>query len=161
MIPEADAALALLLSIHEGDPWHGPSTMQLLRGVGAADAVRSPAAGVHSIWQLVLHMTAWTREVASRLAGADAKDPVEGDWPPVAHTSDSRWREAVRALDEAHRALAVAARAVPDDRWAAIVRDRRGGAGAAEITRLATLRGLAAHDAYHGGQIGLLRKWLA
>jgi uncharacterized damage-inducible protein DinB len=161
MHPAAKQALDLVVSVHGGnDPWHGLSTMQQLEGVSAADASASPAPGMHSIWQVVLHMTAWTREIASRLAGHPAKEPREGDWPEVGEPIEARWREAVADLDSAHREVAEAATSAPDSRWDTLVPDPRPVPQGGRYSHLETLEGLAAHHAYHGGQIGLLKKWL-
>jgi len=47
-----------LLREHTGDPWHGSSVTALLRGVTAAQAASRAVPHVHTVWQLVLHMTA-------------------------------------------------------------------------------------------------------
>ena len=49
---------------HSGDPWHGSPMMTILDGIDATRAARKPIAGGHSIWELVLHVTGWKREVA-------------------------------------------------------------------------------------------------
>lgn len=40
----------------EGEAWHGPSVLEILEGVTAAQAAAHPIAGAHSIWELVLHL---------------------------------------------------------------------------------------------------------
>lgn len=162
MNPHASRALELVLSVYDGEPWHGPSIASTLAGVTAAQASERPARGVHSIWELVLHLSAWTREVASRLAGNAAKDPAEGDWPSAAQGSEDAWQSALRALHEAQRELEAAAGHVADSRWDARVAETREAlAGFAGATHLETLEGLAAHHAYHAGQIAMLKKWLS
>ena len=42
----------------EGEAWHGPSVLALLDGVTAQQAAAYPIPGAHSIWELVLHLTA-------------------------------------------------------------------------------------------------------
>lgn len=157
MHPDAARALALVHQVHGGEPWHGFSTQRILDGVSAADAAARPAGGAHSIWEIVLHMTAWTHEVASRLSGHEPGDPAEGDWPPTGETTEPRWRAALAALDAAQRELSETAAAVPDARWSERigVPDRALGTGG---TPLETLEGLAVHHGYHGGQIALLKR---
>ena len=41
-----------------GESWHGPSVREVLAGVSAADAAAHPIAGAHSIWKIVLYLTA-------------------------------------------------------------------------------------------------------
>jgi uncharacterized damage-inducible protein DinB len=160
MLTAARRALDRVLDVHGGDPWHGSSTAHLLEGLTARQASARPGPGIHSVWEIVLHMTAWTREVTSRLEGAEAKSPADGDWPAVGATTRTRWREATDALEAAQAALARAAEDAPNARWTTRVnqaRDRPIGTG---VTCLDTLEGLGLHHAYHGGQIGMLKRWL-
>jgi hypothetical protein len=90
---------------HNGDAWHGRPAMQILADVDHIQAATRPFTGVHTIWEIVLHMTAWKNEVRRRLGGAPAGTPTEGDWPAAASPGPQTWCEAVDALDTAHRAL--------------------------------------------------------
>jgi uncharacterized damage-inducible protein DinB len=139
---------------HEGEPWHGVSLQEILAGVTAVQAASRPIPNAHSIWELVLHLTGWTREVTRRLEGSDAGVPAEGDWPAVGVVSPANWDAARRALADAHRALAVAVSRAPTERLAA----RVSGKGDAAESYREMLHGLTQHDAYHGGQISLLKK---
>ncbi|HEY7818948.1 MAG TPA: DinB family protein, partial [Vicinamibacteria bacterium] len=47
----------------DGQPWHGPSLAIVLQGVDARTAAARPIDGAHSIWEITLHLTGWTREV--------------------------------------------------------------------------------------------------
>jgi uncharacterized damage-inducible protein DinB len=143
---------------HTGDPWHGSSVTTLLRGVTAAQAASRSVPHVHTVWQLVLHMTAWKHEVRRRLAGEPPGDPLEGDWPEVGATTPERWRDALERLDEAHAALIVAVRELPESRLFEPTNDERDRETGAGVSNYVLLHGLAQHDAYHAGQIALLVK---
>jgi uncharacterized damage-inducible protein DinB len=146
---------------HDGDPWHGPSRASLLGDVTAAEAKRRPGPTAHSIWELVLHMTAWTREVARRLEGHKAAEPEMGDWPaPPAVPDERAWRAAVTALDEAHAALRETVRILDPSRLAMRVGDERNPPLGTGVTFAQTINGLVQHDAYHSGQIALVKKLL-
>ncbi len=143
---------------HDRNPWHGSSRKELLRGVTAEAAASRPVPGVHSIWELVLHMTSWTREVSRRLHGAAPAEPIEGDWPAVGRATDSRWAAALIDLDQAHAALCAIVAALPPERLGERV-------GTADDPALGTgtsfalmVAGIAEHDAYHCGQIALLKR---
>ena len=145
----------------DGDAWHGPPLHELLSGVSAAQAASHPVPGAHGIWELVLHIAAWKSEVRRRLEGSEPGEPLEGDWPPVAETTEAAWAEARRTLGDAHEALERVVRGMtPADLELAVgaQRDRITGAGR---TRYTTVLGILQHDAYHGGQIALLRRALA
>ena len=140
-----------------GHPWFGGNRAELLAGLTAAQAASHPVEGAHSVWELVLHMTAWTREVTRRLGGKAPGEPEEGDWPPVTVTSPAAWESAKDALADAHAGLMRTIAALPDARWTASIGQAGGGS---DIDVAGTLVGLAQHDAYHSGQVGLLRKAL-
>jgi uncharacterized damage-inducible protein DinB len=157
MIPQAARALALVQDVHGGEPWHGFPTRRILDGITAPQAAARPGGGAHSIWEIVLHMTAWTREAEARLAGRAPGDPEDGDWPaPGGAPTAEAWQAARTALDRAQDSLAKTVGQVPDDLWA-----QRFDTPVTVKTRLETLEGLAVHHAYHAGQIAVLKRLVA
>lgn len=147
--------------VHAGDPWHGSSRAALLGDVTAEEARRRPAPAVHSVWELVLHMTAWTREVTRRLQGSTASEPEMGDWPDLPDTPDERaWRATLAALDQAHVALRDVVRAIESSRLTTRVGDERNPILGTGVTLAQTINGLVQHDAYHSGQIAIVKKLL-
>ena len=155
---ESRAIAELVERIVTGDPWHGPSVKQVLDGIDATLAARRPPGGAHSIWELVLHMTGWAREVTARLGGRPAQDPEAGDWPEVEAFAPGRWRQAQADLFEAHRALAAAIRSMDPATLDQPVRDFRDNALGTGLSYYLTLHGLAHHTIYHSGQISLLKR---
>ena len=153
-----ETLLEELRHAHDGDPWHGPSRSSVLADVTVEEAARHPGGDAHGIWELVLHMRAWTLEVARRLGGAPARMPPEGDWPPVPRPSADAWSAARLSLDDAHEAVAAALRALPPERLADTVGTDRDAPLGAGVTYAAMLHGLAQHDAYHTGQIAILKR---
>ena len=134
--------------------WHGPSLADLLGDVPAVDAAAQPVQGAHSIWELVHHLTAWTEIARMRLAGEPTGEPTtEQDWPPVRDPSAEAWRSAVERLKESHRELAADVAALDD----AVLIGRVPGR---DHTVVAMLHGIVEHDAYHGGQIAILKRAL-
>jgi uncharacterized damage-inducible protein DinB len=145
---------------HDGDPWHGASTRSVLAGVTAEEASARPIPSAHTIWELVRHMTAWKREVARRVRAGTWAPPEMGDWPEDA-TGDARaWQAALEDHDRAHRELLDALSSFPDGRLDEKVGRERDPAAGTGMTYEATLHGLAQHDAYHTGQVSLLKKAL-
>jgi uncharacterized damage-inducible protein DinB len=154
---EIERIIRELEHAHGGDPWHGPSRASVLADVSLEEAARRPSSNGHSIWGLVLHMRAWTREVARRVREGAPRLPTEGDWPTAAAPTDEAWRAALGGLEEAHRDLLAAVRSSTAERLDA----RTGTPGAPDgsgVTCRVMLHGLAQHDAYHTGQISLLKR---
>jgi uncharacterized damage-inducible protein DinB len=134
--------------------WHGPALADLIGDVSAEDASAHPVTGAHSIWELVLHMTAWAEIARQRLTSPSAIEPTtEEDWPRVRGMSAEDWRGAVERLKEAHRELAADTALLDDARLIGRVPGR-------DHSVLAMLHGVVEHDAYHGGQIAILKRAL-
>ncbi len=143
---------------HSGDPWHGSAMMAILEGIDAARAARKPIAGGHSIWELVLHVTGWKREVARRVGGAPAGEPAAGDWPAVGDPTEARWRAAVEDLGAAHRELTAAAQSLAEARLFEPTNDPRSRPLGTGVSCYVLLHGAVQHDVYHAGQIAILSK---
>jgi uncharacterized damage-inducible protein DinB len=153
-----DLTFALRRSF-DGNAWHGPSLREVLDGVDAAAALQRPVADAHSIWELTHHLMAWTREVTRRLRGATAGMPTEGNWVDATDTSEDAWRRLRASLDDARDELMTALAGLPADRLDDRVRELQlDGSPGGEVTLRLMLIGLAEHNAYHGGQIVLVRR---
>jgi hypothetical protein len=151
----------LIERIMTGDPWHGPSVARILEGVSAVSAARPGPGGTHGIWELVLHMTGWAREVTARLHGRAAQEPDGGDWPAIGDPTPARWRAAQDALFDAHRELAGGVRALDPVILSRPMKDYRDNALGTGLSHYLTLHGLVQHTVYHAGQVALLKRALA
>lgn len=150
----------LMTRVVEGDPWHGDNVMDLLADVTVAEAKAKPVPGVHSIWELVLHMTGWATEVRARVEGRAAGTPASGDWPAVGATTVARWQAAREALADAYQKLDAVVVALPDRELNQPVLDRRNNALGTGLSRYLTIHGAIHHGVYHAGQIALLKRAL-
>ena len=147
---------------YSDDPWHGPATTVALQDVTAAEAAAHPVPGAHSIWELVLHMTAWQNEVRRRLAGKEPTLPAEGDWPAVPETSEAAWQRDRERLGSSLEMLLELLGGLSEadlERTGGAISDRDPALGTG-VTHRAMVSGLLQHHAYHTGQISLLRKAL-
>ncbi len=144
-----------------GPMWHGPSLDELLASVSSDQAAARPIPGAHSIWEIVLHVTAWAEIALARLHGQRTGDPApDEDWPPVSG-SDSKsgsdaaadWHAALDRLRESYRALATDTRRLEPSAFD----DKVAGADYL-VSNL--LHGVIEHATYHGGQIALLKRAL-
>ena len=146
----------MMRRLHAGDAWHGPSVKEALAGVDHHRAAARPIAGGHTIWEIALHVAAWRSEVGARIGGKRPGMPEQGDWQTVTDTSAEAWQRTLDALDASHDALASVVRNLSDadlDRSLGTDVNPAGGS-----TIGLTLHGIVQHDAYHAGQISLLKK---
>ena len=159
-MPEAARLVDQFKRAHDGDPWHGSPVKAILEGVTAEQASRKPAGGAHSIWELVLHMTGWRNEVAARATGKPSGEPPEGDYPEVGEPTPARWKAALDALDASHQTLANVVRDMPDDQMRQPTNDPRNRPLGTGVSYYELLHGIVQHDAYHAGQMAILKKIL-
>jgi len=145
---------------HDGDPWHGSPLKTILADVKAPQAARTPPNGAHSIWELVLHITAWRNETTRRATGAPAGEPAEGDYPPVGDPTAARWTAALAALDASHARLVDAVRGMSDADLLKPTNDPRNRPLGTGVTYYELFHGIVQHDAYHAGQIAILKRTL-
>lgn len=145
-----------------GDAWHGPALGEALADVTAAEAAACPVPDAHCIRDVTLHAVGWMEEAARRLCGCDPGLPERGDWPPEASAlDDAGWIAARSEVEFAHDALAAAVRDFPPERLGERVggpeRDPALGTG---VTFAGLVHGVAQHNAYHAGQVMLLKRLL-
>jgi len=149
-----DLLLALVDEGFDHRSWHGTTLRGSIRGLNGRTAGWRPQRGRHNIWEIVVHCAYWKHAVQRRLtAERRGRFGISGsNWfasPDV--VTDAAWRDAVERLDTEHRALRAA---IVQLRPASL--SERTGAG--RFTHAGLIRGIAAHDLYHAGQIQLLKR---
>jgi hypothetical protein len=140
---------ALLDEAYEKRTWHGPNLKQSIRGIGAKQAAWRPGPGRHNIWELTVHAAYWKyvarRKIEGNKRGSFAlKGSNFFSRPEKRKLNEAAWRADKALLDREHKTLrAAAAEALRTPAGQKFIRH---------------LYGVAMHDVYHAGQIGLLRK---
>jgi uncharacterized damage-inducible protein DinB/heme-degrading monooxygenase HmoA len=149
------AALAeeLAILVH-GDAWHGPCLDELLADVSPDTAAARPIPGGHTLWELVLHVTAWIDVWRRRLEGEVVDEPEEGDFPAPRPATAPAWAEARDRLRATHERLVARVAVLSDADLDTLVKGR-------DYTVRFLVRGAIRHTVYHSGQIGLLKKLAA
>lgn len=86
--------------------WFG-SWSKALEGVDADQAAWKPAAGTHSIWQLVNHVCFWREYTVRSLAGEkiDAAEVERHNFAEPAAKTAAAWAATRERLEASHRAL--------------------------------------------------------
>ncbi len=151
MASEVERIRGELQRAFQGEAWHGPAVLELLRDVTAQQAAARPIAGAHSIWELVLHIAAWENAGRRRLEGDRAELPDEENFPPVNDSSEAAWQRTMEELKNGHSKLYEAIARLEESRLDEPILD---GMRSVYIT----LHGVIQHDLYHAGQIALLKK---
>ena len=142
----------MLRRAFEGESWQGDSLSELLKDVSAEQALARPLPQAHNIWEIVLHIAVWHRVVQRRING-EAVHPQDAESFPVTGRSAAEWKAAVEHLRNSSAETVAAIRSFP----AARLDDKVPGK---DYVYRHLLSGVSTHDAYHAGQIGLLKKAL-
>ena len=135
--------------------WHGgPSPVGALRGVDAQQAAWRPTPRRKSVWELALHIAYWKYTVRRHLVAGEhprfGRSPA--NFPRLPDPADeAAWARDVALVRDTHDRLVEAVRgfsgrldAVPP--------------GGKLWTYGELVLGIAAHDAYHTGQIQLAKR---
>jgi hypothetical protein len=149
-IPQATLR-RLLDEGHGPEAWYGADITAATADVDATSALARPAPGRHNVAEIALHHAFWTREVRQRLTGAAAEPfPLEGeDWFEVPGERDITWADVRGTLAREQERLADAVEAIARGDLASPL---------TESERFDQVLGIAAHAAYHAGQIQLVKK---
>jgi hypothetical protein len=152
--PACVLAQALLDGAFAGKGWHGPTLNGSLRGVTARTALWRPGAGRRCIWEHVLHAAYWKYALV-RVFTPDAVrtfDRSPSNWPhPPPRADEKAWRSDRVYLAMMHKRLRSAVLGLDLSRLGERAPGRK-------WTFAMYLAGAAAHDAYHTGQVQLLKR---
>lgn len=163
-MPEGSRMIAnAVRQMLEGPAWHGPSVCEAIEGVSAEEAAARIVPGVHTIYELVHHMAAWAGEVERRFRGMAPGEPPDGEFPPEGtEVSEETWSALRERITDRHTSLMEAVRSFPGSRLDDQLGELLNAPLGTGFTFRQIAQGLIEHDAYHAGQIVLLRRaWAA
>jgi hypothetical protein len=141
--------LAQLRSTHNKAEWFVPVnaaiaglTPEQARWIPKSEGPKNPAPEDHSVGMLTYHLLYWNTAALAQLKGA--KTPTTSDNTETFNKFDAtNWPETVKKLDENLTALEQLVEAADDAKIAAMAN---------------TIAHISAHNAYHTGQIIIIRK---
>jgi len=136
--------------------WHGgPTPVGALRGVTAEQAAWRPTPRRKSAWELALHIAYWKYTVRRHLLAEDVphfpRSPANFPEQPKS-PDETAWARDVALLRSEHAALLAAMQGLREGRLRMIPPTGK------RWTYGELALGIAAHDAYHTGQIQLLKR---
>ena len=148
MSSEKSLLLAAVDEAFDKKSWHGPNLRGAIRGVSAEQAAWRPEGDRHNIWELTLHAAYWKYVVRRRLLkekrGSFVLAGSNFFKRPAGAVSDAAWKKDIAILETEHGSLRDAIAKLADK--------------ALTPAACHLIRGAAAHDLYHAGQIRLLRR---
>lgn len=150
---EPQRLLFLFKNLYNGHPWIDVTLVETLHGISAEQAQRR-LGNCNTIWEIVVHLTAWRENVLQRVQGQVLKTPSSNYIEPVTDTSEAAWTTVLQHLEASQT------------RWLAFL-EQIDAAHLEQVyptngmTYYEQIQGIIQHDAYHLGQIVLLAKWSA
>lgn len=135
---------------HGPDAWYGADIQSALADVDAMLAARRPKPGRHNIAEIALHHAFWLHEVRRRLLGSTPDAfPLQGeDWFEWEGGREPSWEEVKATLANEVQQLRDAVEAIEGSRQSSPL---------APGARFDQVLGIAAHAAYHAGQVQLVK----
>ena len=155
MQDELDRIASQLERSYFGDAWHGPSLNELIEDPDWRKAFEKPVPGIHSIYELVHHIAVWA-ELGHEACLGRVYDQLPGEmdwWPPPDNPTNSSWLVAQARCRIAQTSLITELRKMSE---AALHVQLQG----KEYSLHHLLLGILQHNAYHSGQIALLKNAL-
>jgi len=152
--PERRQLILALEEAFRARAWHGTNLLGSIRGLEPATAAWRPRPGRHNIWEIIVHAAYWKYAVTRRITGGPrggfALDGSNWIKRPVEDTENAL-ADDIALLKRSHEELLQVAKDLPGSKL-------RSPPSGTQFTTAAMLRGIAAHDVYHAGQIQLLKR---
>jgi uncharacterized damage-inducible protein DinB len=142
-----------LKSVYHGKAWHGPTLRGSLRGLKAQEAGGTLTPSGHSIADIALHCAYWKYSVRRRLQNSQrGAFPWKGsNWFKLPRPlTEVLWNKILQSLDDEHEALRLAVESLPESHLDRIPPGSR-------YSYYQLIQGIATHDAFHAGQVRLLK----
>ncbi len=153
MANEINRILKLFADLEHGDCWIGNNFKGTLHGVDSKKAMQSISGKTNSIWQLVAHITYWRTTVVNRLTGS-LNPPPFPDFLLPNEPNEENWRQALHDFEAAYHLLRNAIHHFSEENL--YKPSPKKGQSYYDL-----IMGCLQHDAYHLGQIMILKKYLA
>ena len=150
MANEINRIVKLFADLQHGDCWIGVNYKEVLHGVDAAGAVKNISGNTNNTWQLVAHITYWRTAVVNRLTGS-LNPPPFADFLLPGELSEANWRQALHDFESAYHLLRNAIHNFKEEYL-----DKPSPKEGQSFYQL--IMGCLQHDAYHLGQLVLLKK---
>jgi uncharacterized damage-inducible protein DinB len=150
MVNEINRILKLFADLQHGDCWIGLNFKEALHDINAAKAGANTPGKINNTWQLVAHITYWRTTVVNRLTGSTNPPPF-GDFLLPAELNEANWKQTLHDFEAAYHLLRNAIHGFTDEQLEKPSPRK-------DQTYYQLMMGCLQHDAYHLGQLVLLKK---
>jgi len=150
---ERDRLKSLFEKLYNGEPWLDLNTVTVLENVTAAQAAERVLPDCNTIWEIVNHLINWRQNVLMRVQGEVIQTPTSNYFEPIKDTSRKAWTDTLLRLADTQKAWVLFLDAFEESQFETNYPVN-------QLTYYEHIHGIIQHDAYHLGQIVLLKKFI-
>ncbi|MES2849571.1 MAG: DinB family protein [Bacteroidota bacterium] len=147
---EINRIAKLFADLQHGDCWIGTNFKETLYGVDATMAAKNISNHTNNIWQLVFHLTYWRTSVINRLNGSLEPPPFK-DFALPDDLTEENWKQTMQDFESAYHQLRSTILNFKAD-------NLDSPSPRPEQSYYQLIMGCLQHDAYHLGQIVIIKK---
>ncbi|MEI7473119.1 MAG: DinB family protein [Chitinophagaceae bacterium] len=136
--------------LQHGDCWVGINFKEALQGIDAKTATAKLTADGNSIWMLTAHIIYWRTMVINRLTGTTNPPPFP-DFLLPEELTEANWKQTLHDFESVYHLLRTAIHNLKEENLDKI-------SPRPDQTFYELIVGCLQHDAYHLGQIMLIKK---
>ena len=148
---ETERIASLMQSLYNGSPWIDVNLRDSLSGITAAEAARKLSPQMNSIWEILHHLIKWRQNVLKRIQGKVMTTPSHNYFEPVSDQSEKAWQKSLQLLEKSQHEWIWLLSNFSSADFKTIYPVNR-------LNYYEHIHGIIQHDAYHLGQINLLKK---
>lgn len=150
---EQERIANLFEKLYQDSPWIDVNLVSTLDGITAKQAYKRVLPNCNTIWEITQHMIAWRNNVLKRVKGKTIQTPANNYVEKVKDHSAKAWKATVQKLAGSQK------------KWMHFLHTTNPGSfekiyPVNGMTYYEHIQGILQHDAYHLGQLVLLKKLL-
>lgn len=150
---ESSRIISLFEKLYNGSPWIDVTIAASLKNISARQAAARALPDCNSIWELVNHLIHWRLNVLKRVQGKRIATPDNNYIEAITDTSDTAWKKTLDKLNESQEKWIHFLETFKSENFSNIYSNNN-------MNYYEHIHGILQHDAYHLGQIILLRKFV-
>ncbi len=148
---EQEQLIKLFADLYNGSPWIDVNIENTLNEITAKEAATKAFPNFNSIWEITNHLISWRQTMLKRLQGEDVESPEDNYFSYIRDRSEAAWLQTKNQFAEAQNSWLTALKKLKQ-------KDLKHKHEFSAFSNYEFVNGILQHDAYHLGQIKLLKK---
>ena len=149
---ESKRISTLFSNLYNGEPWIDVTLMDTLQNISYQKAAEKYK-NCNSIWEIVNHIIAWRENVLQRVQGKVINTPNHNYFEPVIDISEKAWKNTLSKLEQSQQQWLLFLLNCNEVEFDTLYPNNN-------LNYYEHIHGIIQHDAYHLGQIVILKKFV-